>query len=191
MRSLGKGCPSSRYAVSPGASLVLETVGLGTVGIGAVHTLPRLILIKIFSRATQKGFGVDLSSGQLVTANSCFSALSFICKMPRKKGATLLPLHDSPPFRCIDFLLVKDSNGEQTRHCGEDSKMGTSRNHGTRMMLLLRTKQGAGGPGLRCRVSCCPTQELSSTQVPLFHPPPSLLSGEFRQGSASPRMPGH
>ena len=77
--------------MSPGASLVLETVGLGTVGIGAVHILPRLILRKIFSRATQKGFGVDLSSGQLVTANSYFSALSSICKMPRKKGATFLP----------------------------------------------------------------------------------------------------
>ena len=43
VRSLGIGCPSSRYAVSPGASLVLETVGLGTVGF-LKHILPELII---------------------------------------------------------------------------------------------------------------------------------------------------
>jgi len=140
VRSLGKGCPSSRYAVSPGASLVLETVGLGT------------------------GYPEGLRCrSQFRAVGDC----KLLLQCPE------FHLQDAKEERCIDFLLVKDSNGEQTRHCGEDSKMGTSRNHGTRMMLLLRTKQGAGGPGLRCRVSCCPTPELSSTQVSLDREAPA------------------
>jgi len=138
VRSLGIGCPSSRYAVSPGASLVLETVGLGT------------------------GYPEGLR------CKSQFRAVGD-CKLLLQ--CSEFHLRDAKEERCSDFLLVKDSNGQQSRHCGEDKEMVTSRNHGSRMMLMLRTKLGSdGGPGLRCRVSCCPTQELSSTQVFLDNP---------------------
>ena len=94
--------------------------------------------------------------------------------------------------RCTDFLLVKDSNGQLTKHCGQDKEMAISRNHGSRLMLMLRTKIGTtGGPGLRCRVSCCPSNELSSTQVILFDPQSSLPPGEPGQGSSCSRMSCH
>ena len=43
--------------------------------------------------------------------------------------------------RCSDFLLVKNHDGQE-KYCGQDDRVRSSRNHGSRLMLLLKTNSG-------------------------------------------------
>ena len=70
--------------------------------------------------------------------------------------------------KCGDFLSVKRKDGTLNKYCGSDKTVFKSMNLGSWAKISFRTNKAKSEyKGLKCWLTCCPTDQLSQTEVEL------------------------
>ena len=68
-----------------------------------------------------------------------------------------------------DFLMTINEDKVKNRYCGTGGLVRGSVNHGKKLVVNFKTnKNNNQYRGFKCRISCCPDQHLSNSQVDLF-----------------------